>query len=722
MSGMRIYLSGMGIVTPLGQGISLTKLAMLKGQTGIRPLTLFPTATHQPLPVGEVAGLIEEDSLPRTHLLARLASDQAMAESAVAPEAVVLGVTTGGMLRTESLLKNNSQDPDLFRYHALGSVTEDIARRHRCTGPALTVSTACSSGSVAIKLALQMMRAGLFKRVLTGGADSLCRLTYYGFNALQLIDPEGARPFDKNRQGMSVAEGAAMLLLVANEADNAVAEILGAGISCDAHHPVAPHPQGKGALAAMQAALQDAGIKISDIDYINLHGTGTIDNDISEARAVNALFPQQKPPLSSVKGAFGHSLAAAGAIEAVIAAIGIGNHLVPATIGCRLPDQELKLDPVMKPSNSAIGTVLSNSFGFGGNNAAVVIGECGKHKPAVTATSAEPLAILGNACVTGAGRTQQTMKDVAAGKPCQGMLGIQELSANLSARDVRRLKRFPRLALSLAIAAYQNSGGTDRPSAVFMGTGWGALSETFDFLTRLNETDEQFPSPTDFVGSVHNAAGGQIAIQFQATGANITMTGGDYSFEQSLLAADLLSRNIQDSFLVIGADEAHTKLSHLFDRSVSKEATLSDGGGALLLKRGQFKSGLYIRTLFYESVANNPAVITSLIQQLGGPQQINDRYGVLLAGIPAACRGDGAIQLQNILSETGYKNPVIDYRRITGEFASASAVAAVMAANFIQDGKVPQPLCDGDAFPVSHKGAIIIGMGKFITAMEIVPQ
>ena len=127
-------------------------------------------------------------------------------------------------------------------------------------GPALTVSTACSSGAAALKIALEMLRSGRAKRVLAGGADSLCRLTYYGFNALQLIDPAGARPLDADRRGMSVGEGAAMLLLTVDKPDQAVAEILGAGLSCDAYHPAAPHPGGQGALAAMQAALSDAGI------------------------------------------------------------------------------------------------------------------------------------------------------------------------------------------------------------------------------------------------------------------------------------------------------------------------------------------------------------------------------------------------------------------------------------------------------------------------------
>jgi 3-oxoacyl-[acyl-carrier-protein] synthase I len=722
LTSVRVYISGMGIISSLGNGISNTKAAIQKNLTGIKPLALFPTAANQALPVGEAIDLIGNDPFPRTHQLARLAAEQAMADSQEVPDAVVMGVTTGGMLATENLLKKDILDPEQYQFHATGSVAEDIARRYRCPGPALTVSTACSSGTVALKIALEMLRSGSVKRVLAGGADSLCRLTYYGFNALQLIDPQGAHPLDSNRRGMSVGEGAAILLLTADKPDHAVTEVLGAGLSCDAFHPATPHPRGKGALTAMQAALLDAGISKHDIDYINLHGTGTLDNDISEARAINTLFGDKKPLLSSVKGAIGHSLAAAGAIEAVVSAISISGSMVPANVGCRQPDPELKLDPVLQPLKRPIKTVLSNSFGFGGNNAVIVIGTGGKPKPDRTPADTQPMAILGSACVTGIGRTDRTMSAAAKGKACAGMLDIQEISANLSAGRVRRLKRFPRLALSLATAAHDNSGTSDTPTAVFLGTGWGALSETSDFLNRLFETNEQFPSPTDFVGSVHNAAAGQIAMQYQATGSNITMTGGDYSFEQALMTADLVSGNMQESFLVIGADESHPELSRLFDRSAAKSACRADGGGALYIKRGRHLSGLTIKSVFFESSENNPEVVSALVQQIEQKQPLNDRYGVILAGLPAACRSKGDIQLQTLLTLSGYNQPVIDYRKITGEFAAASAVAAVIAAKILQQGKIPPPLCQDKPAALHKKGALIIGTGDFVTAMEVMPQ
>lgn len=725
MTGVRTYVSGMGIISPLGNGLSETADSIRKSRKGLRPLSVFPTASNRGALVGEIPESIESMSVPRTHQLARIAAAQAMAECPEPPDAVVMGTTTGGMLTTETYLKEKECDPTLYRYHSLSSVAEDIALRYQCTGPVITVSTACSSGAVAIKIALEMLRSGRATRVLVGGADSLCRLTYYGFNALQLIDPEGARPLDRDRRGMSVAEGAAMLLLSTDEPDNAIAEVLGAGLSCDAYHPAAPHPQGKGALIAMRAAIKDAGICVSDVDYVNLHGTGTPDNDLSEARAVNTLFASQMPLLSSIKGAFGHSLGAAGAIDAVVSAISISEHLVPANIGCQWPDPELKLDPVNLPSSMPISAVLSNSFGFGGNNACIVMGTPKRYGPSATKARNKPLTIVGSACVTGAGDTNSTLECFSVNKPCKGVLSIGEISKDLPPGDVRRLRRLPRLALSLAISAHENTGRNDSPSSIFVGTGWGALSETCSFLSRLYQADERFSSPTDFIGSVHNAPASQIAMRFQATGANITTTGGDYSFEQSVMVAGLMAADINDTMLVIGADEAHPELSVLFDGSVFPGEAISDGGGALCLRHGKEEKeekeepGLNIDLVFYENTNNNPGVISSLVQGLGGAERIGVRYGVFFAGIPSVCRRQGEEQLQTLLSLTGFNGPVIDYRKLTGDFASASAVATVIAARFVEQGAVPGPLCGGNGFALHEKGVLVLGLGSFVTAMEV---
>ncbi|MDO9043446.1 MAG: beta-ketoacyl synthase N-terminal-like domain-containing protein [Desulfocapsaceae bacterium] len=706
-----MYIAGAGIISPLGKGLAATVEALQANSSAIRPLDLFPLLHGEPLPVGQVRGLDESSSLPRTHRLARIAAIQAMAGGSQPPDAVILGTTTGGILTTEQLLRDNVGDKELYRYHGLNSVAEYIARETGCRGPALAVSTACSSGAVAIAMALEMLRSGKAKTVLAGGVDSLCRLTYFGFHSLQLVDKKGCRPFDADRHGMAVAEGAAMLLLTTERPDTPLAELLGAGLSCDAYHPAAPHPEGRGALMAMWAALTDAGLEPEDIDYINLHGTGTPENDLVESKAIKTLFVTP-PPLSSIKGAMGHSLAASGAIEAVVSAIAVFQNFLPANTGWEKLDPALGLTPLTQPISQPVTAVLSNSFGFGGNNGCLVITQADSvpASPAPRGPRAG-LAVHGRSCVSGSGNTAATMSQLVQGLPVAGMVDLDSLSENLPPRLVRRLKRLPRMTLSLAAAALADSGLEEKPSAVFMGTGWGALSETYDFLTRLAESQEQFPSPTDFVGSVHNGPAGQAAIMFEATGANITTSGGDYSFEQALLAADLMMKEGDERSLVLGVDEGHQALSPLLDPSIAPATLLADGGGGLCLSRTSNGAQCLVRVPFYQSSATEGA-IDLLIETLGGVQILKSKYALVLAGIPAAVREEGEAQLARFVDQSGCQAPVIRYRELTGEFASASAVAAVMAVSFLTERQLPAGEEDG------KNAILVLGLGPYLSAME----
>lgn len=718
----------MGIISPVGRGIDNTIDAIRKAVPGIKPLRLFPTGETPPLPVGEISALPFVDNVPRTHTLALMAAKEAMKCADEAPDAVVIGVTTGGMSVTEELLKRGEVDAKQYEYHSTGSVAEYVALNVGCKGPVLTVSTACSSGTVALKIAFEMLRCGQAKRVLAGGADALCRLTYYGFHALQLVDETGAHPFDRNRRGMSVGEGAAMLLLTAAETApvNAMAELLGVGLSCDAYHPASPHPEGAGALRAMENALADARVSPADIDYIHLHGTGTLDNDLAEARAIHALFGDQPiPPLSSIKGSFGHSLAAAGAVGAVVSVLSIVRGIIPANTGFHDPDPGLDLIPIEVPTAADVNVVSANSFGFGGNNAVLVVGRPNRRKNAeMSSFSIRPVAfsVLGIAGLTAAGGAERMVERLRHGEDLRGTVSSADILKPLYEKSVRRLKRFPRMALSLAVSACGDTVTEGSPSSVFLGTGWGGLSETHDFLTKLFSSDERFTSPTDFIGSVHNAAAGQVAIHFKSTGPNVTMTGGDCAFEQALFAASLMIRQSDKPFLVIGADEYHETLSPLFDASVALAGAPSDGGGALYLKPATVTSPLQVSPSFMAYPGNNDQVIPVLIRALGGSIRIREQFGAILAGIPAAQRKQGTEQLEAFLSTTRYPHPVIDYRRCVGEFASASAVATVLAVSFVQAGEVPGSICHQQKkTPLLGRGVLILGFGRFVTAVEILP-
>jgi 3-oxoacyl-[acyl-carrier-protein] synthase-1/3-oxoacyl-[acyl-carrier-protein] synthase II len=727
LSKTGIFIISMGIISPVGQGVGETINSIRKDVRGIRPLCLFPTGHTPPLPVGEIDSFSFMENVPRTHALALYAAKEAMKDADRAPDAVVVGVTTGGMSVTEELLKRGETDSRLYSLHSTGSVAEYIARHVGCKGPVLTVSTACSSATVALKIALEMLRYGKVKQVLAGGADALCRLTYYGFHALQLVDATGAHPFDRNRLGMSVGEGAAMLLLTAADSppENAIAELLGVGLSCDAYHPATPHPQGFGALHAMKEALSDACISPADIDYVHLHGTGTIDNDLAEARAVHALFGNQPLPLlSSIKGSVGHSLAAAGAMGAIAAVLSISEGLIPGNAGFHDPDPELNLTPVNAPTTADVNTALVNSFGFGGNNAVAVIGRPKRQGNTRTSSRARrpaSFAVLGSACFTGAGNADQTIKKMSAGEELRGVVSSSDILRHISEKSVRRLQRLPRMVLSMGVSACENGEKAGDPSSIYLGTGWGGLSETHDFLTKLFASGERFSSPTDFIGSVHNAAAGNAAIHFKSTGPNITATGCECAFEQALIIASLLTHKGDDPILVVGADEYHKTLSPLLDSSVALAGTPSDGGGALYLKPATSRSPLQIYPSFMAFSGGGGQSIPALISELGGNKRIADQFGAVLVGIPEAHREMGTRQLNEFLSLTGYPHPIIDYRRFVGEFASASAVAAVLAVLFVQAGEIPGNVCHQRPLPLMGRGVLVLGLGNYITAMEVSP-
>jgi 3-oxoacyl-[acyl-carrier-protein] synthase-1/3-oxoacyl-[acyl-carrier-protein] synthase II len=673
--------------------------------------------------VGEVGDLsVAAAGLPRTHQLALAAADEALSDTRRMPEMIIVGVTTGGMLSTENYLKEGHRTPRSSPYHAAGSVAEAVAAHFRCSGPVLTVATACSSGAVAIKLALEILRRGAVTRVLAGGADSICRLTYYGFNSLQIVDRRGARPMDRDRQGMNVGEGAAMLLLTAADEPppEAVAEILGGGLSCDAHHPAAPHPEGRGARDAMRDALDDAGLVPSDVDYINLHGTGTLENDLAEAIAVKQVFTGDLPPLSSVKGSFGHSLAAAGAIEAVVAALCIREGFLPANVGWQHQDPAIGFSPLDVPRRQAVQTVLSNSFGFGGNNAALALAAPGVGGAPAARPAAGNFKVRSYACLTGVGGTRLTLERFFEGRSCKGLLAAERLTEGLPPSAVRRLKRLARMAVGLAAATLDGAALARPVAEVYFGTAWGALSETHDFLEKLYATKEFFTSPIDFVGSVHNAPAGQVAMRHKARGANVTMTGGDSSFEQALMAAAYLAAARRDPVLVGGLDEFHSVFSALFDPSVPLDETPSDGGGMLLMAPDDAK-GPTLRPGFFAPRGTLPETLRAAVAHHGGRKAFCERIGAVMVGLPAACRQDVAPHLASFWQELGFEGPVIDYRRYFGEFAAASAVAAVAAMALLGHGDVPAALAGSQTGPLAGRGILLLGLGETVTTLLAEP-
>ena len=298
---------------------------------------------------------------------------------------VFIGTSTAGILQTELAYRQRDPVtgalPSSFEYgttHNSFSVADYLRQRLHVEGPAVAVSCACASSAKVFGSARRMIEAGVIDAALVGGVDSLCLTTLYGFHSLQLTSPVACRPFDVARDGISIGEAAAFAILErpSTGLDSDSILLLGVGESSDAYHMSAPHPEGHGARRAMQAALRTAGLESEAIDYINLHGTGTPSNDRSESQAVTSVFGATLPA-SSTKGATGHTLGAAGALEAIISAIALRNGFMPGGLKTTQIDPLLTAYYLRENRRSALSHVLSNSFGFGGTNCSLIFGRAG---------------------------------------------------------------------------------------------------------------------------------------------------------------------------------------------------------------------------------------------------------------------------------------------------------------------------------------------------------
>ena len=381
------------LTTALGAGNAVTLDALQAQRTGLAPARFMDV----PLPTwtGEVDG-VDAVAIPadlpsfdcRNNRLAWLGLQQDGFLDAVTAArtrwgahrvAVFLGTSTSGLLQTELAYQQrgaNGALPADFHYGPTQntfSVADFVARALRLDGPAWVVSTACSSSAKVFGNAARLIEAGLVDAALVGGVDSLCLTTLYGFNSLELLSSEICRPWDAARNGLSIGEAAAFALLEREPSTPPQGWLLGVGESNDGYHMSTPHPEGLGAIAAMRAALADAGLQSTDIDYINLHGTATPSNDAAEDAAVGRVFGAATP-CSSTKGATGHTLGAAGGVEAAIALLAMRHGLMPAGLNVAQPDPALHMHYLLENRNAAVRRVLSNSFGFGGSNASLVLG------------------------------------------------------------------------------------------------------------------------------------------------------------------------------------------------------------------------------------------------------------------------------------------------------------------------------------------------------------
>jgi 3-oxoacyl-[acyl-carrier-protein] synthase II len=395
MMGKPIYITGTGIVSAIGNDKQHTLQSLLRSESGIAPIRYLNTE-HNEFPVGEVKlsnsemrailGIDEQKPLTRTSLLGAIAIKQAIKEALLDDRqlnsaGLISGTTVGGMDTTElyyhDIISDNSKN-SYINIHDCGATTELSADMVGRFAFVTTLSTACSSAANAIIAAADMIRSGEADIVIAGGAECLTKYHLNGFNTLMILDKEPCRPFDANRAGLNLGEGAAYVVLESAESVNRrsitpLAILKGYANACDAYHQTASSACGDGAYLAMKNALSDGETRVSDIDYINAHGTGTPNNDESETAAMKRLFGDNMPEVSSTKSSTGHTTSASGAIETVICVLAINNNFTPVNVNWKnrmengiIPVQDIK--PI-KP----IKNVLCNSFAFGGNDSSLLI-------------------------------------------------------------------------------------------------------------------------------------------------------------------------------------------------------------------------------------------------------------------------------------------------------------------------------------------------------------
>lgn len=569
----RVAITGIGIVSALGSDAATTFRRLTQGDVGIRNVESFDVSGHRCRLAAEVAGLDVRDIAPagaadswsRSDAMGLYAAREALAAARIDLENTELGLavggTTGGMREAEAILTryNDVLPAECARRllaYPLSTPAERIAAAIGGVSRIATVCSACSSSANAIALAGSWIRTGRSRRVLAGGTDGLCRLTFAGFDALGVMSTEPCRPFDQLRSGMSLGEGAAFLVLEA-EADAIArgARILGflAGFSvgAEAFHITHPEPNAKVPAALIAQALARARLRPSDVDYVNAHGTGTPQNDAAEGKALANAFGSEleRIRVSSSKGQLGHTLGAAGAIEAAITVLAIANGLAPPTAGLETPDPALPLRHVRgRAEPGKLRAALSTSFGFGGTGVVLAF-ESADAEPRDVRTRATSLCVSAVHVAGPLGSDPSLYLDSTA--------PAGELSPE-PVLDPARSRRYDRVSALVSASSGHLLGDANLdPAGVGLahGSAYGNVERSVEFLRRLFDRGPRFASPAEFPHLVPSAAAGNASIYLGLGGPVLNVSELGASAEAALaLGASFIEAGLSNAMIAGSAE------------------------------------------------------------------------------------------------------------------------------------------------------------------------
>ena len=758
-----IVLTGLGAVTALGSTLPSTWERVLRGERALSKISLFPADGYRVDLVAEIPGFQRAEldacaDFSRTSELALAAAREALAWAGLAPSAastaaggprrigLVVGGSTAGMLETEMHLAvgpgenaevdTEVRDAQLRRMlsHPLSAPTDRLARELGPFTRVRSLSSACSSGANAILVGATWLELGLCDVVLCGAADALCRVTLSGFNALGALDPEGARPFDRRRRGLTLGEGAGFVVLERREdavarGATAVCSLLGWAARAEAHHITNPEPSGDAPSRAMTAALARAGLTVADLDYVNAHGTGTPLNDPMESKAlVRVLGPVHvaRVPVSSQKGQFGHTLAAAGAIEATITALAIAKGIVPPTGGLEEPDPECPLLHVREAESRPIRAAMSSSFGFGGMDTVLVFGRADAVAGEVKrtrASSSPPRAVVitGAAVITPAGIFDGADVAALAERACALDAITFDISAELDLDRARRLDRGSRLAAIACERALGRAPGRVPAGAVagapgrydagvVLGNAFGAVDGTAGFMRRLREKGPRLASPADFPGLVPSSPAGHVSIYLGLIGPTLVVadlaTSGECAVTQGF---ELVAVGETDRVVVVAVEEKSTIVDQVFRVVFGPDRRDAAPGGRPLRREGAAAVALAAEET---AVAEGLPVLARVVEvrswwsesplaSAPPPPLAAERAVVVIGAVGAS--------VDTLLDHAGWAT----CRRIVcaaqaGSHEAVGGIAvAVAAASFAADASIDQVLCVGIARGSGY--AILLG-------------
>jgi 3-oxoacyl-[acyl-carrier-protein] synthase II len=603
--------TGVGVVSALGPNATTSFDRLVRGEVGIRPVTLFDTSEQR----CRLAAEVDVDRLDvgparpecsRTDRMALAAAHEALGHAGLRPGAepisVVVGGTTGGMFEAERTLaerRPGGEPPDLrpLLSYPLSTCADALARRFAPVARAVTLCSACSSGSNALVVAAAWIRSGRARVVLAGASEGLCRLTFTGFSSLGVMSPDPCRPFDAERRGLSLGEGAAFVVLEPEEAARErgapiLAFLDGYAVAAEAYHITHPEPSAETATGLIESALARAGLAPNEIDYVNAHGTATPQNDSTEARALaDALGGElERIYVSSSKGQIGHTLGTAGAIGAVFTVLAIARGIVPPSGGLVTPDPALPLRHVLATGCHAdLGAALSSSFGFGGTGAVLAFSSA-KRRALLSPASAIPRLFVTAANAVGdfgalRGADLAGALGAATDTPAQSHDWVAEL-------DPARSRRFDRASALITHGAGQALGDARHDAktvGLVAGSAFGNVERSVDFLRRVFERGARFAPPAEFPHLVPSGPAGNASIYLGLKGPVLSVSDLGTSAEAALgVGASFLELGLGSAFVVGSAEPADAVieqvLSPIWERERGSARGRGEGAAWLLIE------------------------------------------------------------------------------------------------------------------------------------------